>query len=77
MANTTYLDKFENIVKAIEHAGGHIGTEDSLTDAELRVIDPLLTQDSCSNDQLEEVRETASAQYKHLEKEEGRSFGGC
>ena len=35
MANTTCLDKFENILKIIEHVGGHIGTKNSLTDAEL------------------------------------------
>lgn len=42
----TYLDKFKNTINVIEHAGGHIGTKDGLINAELKSVDPLLTQDN-------------------------------
>ena len=66
MVNKTYLDKFENIIKVVEHAGGHIRTETSLVYTELKIMDPLITQCNCDDDQLEEARETVSSKYKAI-----------
>jgi len=66
MSNTTYLDKFENHIKVIEHAGGTIGDEEGLIISEIQAITPDLDMDSADNDELEEAKLQTKNKYQDI-----------
>ena len=66
MSNTTYLDKFENHIKVIEHAGGTIGDDEGLIISEIQAITPDLDMDSADNDELEEAKLHTKNKYQDI-----------